>query len=311
MIDLVREYVTYKRKLGFSITIEAGMLMNFARFADSIAHAGPLTTELMLRWAQLPDKATQLYRARRLEVVRCFAKYRQLFDPKTEIPHRLLLGKAHRRRTPNIYNEADIVALMRGSRSLSAENRLRSYTMATIFGLLSCTGLRISEALNLERSDFDRNQGILTIRMTKFRKTRLVPLHQTAVKALIKYEKIRDRLVTTPKSNAFFLSSFGKRISPAMARYAFHSVETTINHRIQHGQYLPRLHDFRHAFACRRIKSWYENGLDIDKMILSLSTYLGHAKVTDTYWYITGTPELLQIAASLFQPLPNDKGGEQ
>jgi integrase len=308
MKDLVEEYIQYKIDLGYKLKIEGRLLRNFARFADEIGHHGSLTTDLMLKWATLPSKSARLYQARRLEIVRCFAKYRSIFDPRTEIPGRQLLGRAHRRRQPNVYTVEDIEALISAAHKIFPSSRLRRETIASIICLLACTGLRISEALNLDKTDFDRQDGVLIVRETKFRKSRLVPLHPSAKRALIRYEVLRDRAFPSSLSKALFLSGGGRRLTHAMALYGFQCAKRIIKRQIQHGSYRPRLHDLRHTFACRRIQQWYKEKADIDSVIPALSTYLGHAKVSDTYWYLTGTSDLLYYAARRFKSPTLRKG---
>src|SRR5262249_37853754 len=187
MVALAEEYLDYRRRLGFRLRTEGKMLLAFARHADRAGHHGPLTTELAVGWARLPAEAAPLYQARRLQVVRGFARYRVIFDPATEVPPEGLLGPAQRRVAPHIYSEDELSALLAAARRLRSPTGLRSQTYATLVGLLSCTGLRVSEALRLSRADVDPDQATLTIRETKFHKSRLVPLHPTALLALESY----------------------------------------------------------------------------------------------------------------------------
>jgi integrase len=184
MVNQVNEYLAYRRKLGFQLKIEGGQLLNFAKYADNSGHVGPVTTELILRWARLPGKASHLYQARRVEVVRCFAKYQAIFSPKTEIPPPRILGPAHRRTEPYIYSQQQISALLKACTQLKPVDGLRPHTYATLFGLIACTGLRISEALKLSREDVDLVNGVLSISESKFHKSRLVPLHPSALKCI-------------------------------------------------------------------------------------------------------------------------------
>ena len=176
MVARVEAYLNARRKLGFQLHIEGGELLRFARYADSCGHRGALTTDLALRWAQEAKSSTGLYRARRLEVVRCFAKHQAAFDPETEIPPKGLLGPAHRRTQPYIFKQAEIIRLMTAALQLPPRHGLRGQTYEVLIGLLACTGLRISEALRLRRADVDLIAGVLSIRLTKFRKSRERPL---------------------------------------------------------------------------------------------------------------------------------------
>lgn len=300
MVAQVKEYVSYKRNLGFQLRIEAGQLLNFAKYADTSGHTGPVTTELILRWARLPEKASQLYQARRVEVVRCFAKYQAIFFPKTEIPPSRILGPAHCRTEPYIYSQQQISALLEACAQLTPIDGLRPCTYTTLFGLIACAGLRISEALKLSRDDVDLANGVVLIAETKFHKSRLVPLDPSASKALSKYAKFRDKYHPISKSKTFFLSEAGLSLPYSTVNHNFKLLREKLGWCTK-GKRPPRIHDMRHSFASRRLLLWYEQGVDINHAIYSLSTYLGHVKVTDTYWYLTGTPELFAFAVIKFE----------
>jgi integrase len=221
MTDLVEEYIESRHRLGVQLHFEGWALRSFARFADDSGHRGPLTTELAVRWARLPADATPTYQARRLGVVRVFARYRFIFDPGTEIPPEGLLGQAPRRPTPHIYTESELGALLAAARRLRSPTGLRPRTYATLIGLLSCTGLRISEALGLTRHDVDRGQGTLMIRETKFHKSRLIALHPTTVQALETYARFRDCCHPLPSTVAFFVSERGTPLSYRAVEHTF------------------------------------------------------------------------------------------
>lgn len=302
MSEKVERYLQLRRSLGYQLRIEGSQLQKFAAFADAIGHRGPLTIDLCLRWARLPVGGDPLYWARRLELLACFARHLASIEPGTEIPSRRLLGPAHRRTTPYVYSDAEVAALLQAAHCLVPRDGLRPRTYVTLMGLLACTGLRISEALRLKRSDVDLDQRILKIRETKFGKSRLVPLHPTAVVALRKYTAARGRLVEGQQCDRFFVSGRGQPLPYSTVRTAFRKLCERL-HFDGAGRRRPRLHDFRHAFACRRIERWYDAGIDVDQAVPALSVYLGHAKVSDTYWYLTATPELLARAASRFETL--------
>jgi integrase len=184
MVSWVEEYLCYRRKLGYRLKTEGAQLLKFAQYADKEGCGGHLTTDLALRWIRLPEDVSPLYLARRLEVVRCFARYLAVFDPLTEVPPKGILGSAHRRTAPHIYSEKEIETLLKACAELEPADGLRPHTYGTLFGLLSCTGLRISEALKLRDEDVDLERGLLTIRETKFHKSRLVPLHPSVTEVL-------------------------------------------------------------------------------------------------------------------------------
>jgi integrase len=310
MVDSVDEYLDYRRRLGFLLRIEGRMLLAFARYADRSGHRGPLTTELAVRWARLSPDAAPPYQARRLQVVRGFARYRAILDPATEIPPEGLLGPARRRTAPHIYSEAELSALLAAARRLASPTGLRPRTYATLIGLLSCTGLRIAEALKLARSDVDWDHATLTIHETKFHKSRLVPLRPTTVQALEAYARFRDRCHPIPQTDAFFVPERGTPLPYARVRITFRGLRTHLPGPPRPEGRTPRIDDIRHTFACRRLLRWYADGADLDHAVLTLSTYLGHAQVSDTYWYLTGIPELLNLAAARFEqfgvPDPGD-----
>jgi integrase len=307
MVNLAEEYLSYRHKLGFQLKIEGQELLRFARFADQANHHGPLTAELATRWAALPQKADSLYRARRLDLVRRFAKYRALFDPATEIPPKNVFGPSYRRTPPYIYSEKEIADLLSAASNLGRPNGLRRHTYRTLFGLLACTGLRVSEALRLKREDVNLNGAILNIKETKFRKTRLIPLHVSAVKALRDYSRRRDGYHPYPKSNAFFLTEKGTPLKYWRTLMTFLPLRKQLGWTKSGQQRPPRIHDMRHTFAVRRLLLWYQEGASVDQKIAYLSTYLGHAKVTDTYWYFSAVPELLSVVACRFEHFAKER----
>jgi integrase len=310
MVSKVKAYLYHRRKAGFALGIAGRQLLNFAKFVDRSNYQGTLTVDLASRWALANSTGQAITAARRIEVVRPFARYCQILDPKTEIPPRGLFGQGHRRLTPHIYTEQEIVHLLAAAARLYPSNGLRPITCATIFGLLSATGLRISEATALRKRDVDLQSGLLHIRHGKFGKSRLVPLHPSAIVALKRYARRRDRDPYSSAIDYFFVFDRGRPAHTRNVQYAFRKlVCQQLGWRARGGHQATRIHDIRHSFVCRRLRRWYEDGVNIDSNLLSLSTYIGHAKITDTYWYITATPELMAIAAKRLQPLASTGGG--
>jgi integrase len=309
MVNLAQEYLDYRRRLGFRLCSEGKMLLAFARHADREGHRGALTTELAVGWARLPAGAAPLYQSRRLQVVRGFARYRAIFDPATEVPPEGLLGPAQRRVTPHIYSESEVSALLAAARRLRSRTGLRPQTYETLIGLISCTGLRVSEALKLSRADVDPVHATLTIRETKFRKSRLVPLHPTAIQALGAYGRFRDGCHPIPRTDVAFASERGTPLAYSTVRITFRKLRAQLPAPPGPEERAPRIHDLRHTFACRRLLRWYAEGADLDHAVLALSTYLGHAQVSDTYWYLTGIPELLGLAAARFEHFATPEPG--
>jgi integrase len=206
MTRLAQEYVAFRRHLGYQIRVEGRELLRFARWADRAGHRGPLTINLALDWARLPRNAAPLYWARRLEVVRCFARHRAILDPRTQVPPQRLLGPAHRRRTPYIYSVRQTQQLLVCAGRLAPRGGLRPKTYCALFGLLACSGLRISEALKLRRDDVELTQGCLRIGPSKFFPIRTLPLHPTSVAALRRYARFRDHCYPLARAGTFFVS---------------------------------------------------------------------------------------------------------
>jgi integrase len=306
-VALVEQYLAHRRRLGFALRIEGAQLLSFARFADAVAPPGPLTTALVVRWATQPQARPRRFPGRRLDVVRPFACYCAAFDAATEVPPRGLLGPSRRRPLHHIYTAADLATLLAAAQPLSPAQGLRPATYATLFGLLAASGLRVSEALRLTRAEADLAAGVLTIRATKFRKDRLVPLQPTTVAALARYAAHRDRAVQRPSAPTFFLSAHGQAVGYRTVRSVFRRLRTRLGWDARAPR--PRIHDLRHTVACRRLEQWYAAGLDVAPRVAALATYLGHARVSDTYWYLTGTPTLLARAAHRFEAFERAPGG--
>lgn len=310
LVALAEDYLTFRRGLGFAMRSEGAKLLRFARYADAAGHRGPLTTDLALAWARLPKDADPKYWARRLDIVRRFAKYRALFDPATEIPPDKMLGPSYRRSTPHIYSEGEIANLLSAARQLGPVDGLRPHTYVTLFGLLASTGLRISEALRLTREDVDLAAGLLTISQSKFHKSRLIPLHSTTTANLREYADRRDNYHPCLRLSAFFLTESGTALRYWQVRMMFASLRRCLGW-IGLGGTPRRIHDLRHTFAVRRLLCWYEEGVDVDHEIAALSTYMGHVKVTDTYWYLTTVPELLAVAGARYERYAGLRQGGQ
>lgn len=300
-LDLVREYLLVRRGLGFDLDTPGWQLMDFARYADRIGHRGPMTTDLAVQWAISSRSNDPAQAVRRLSAVRSFARYRAAFDSTTEIPPTGLLGRLPGRKPPHIYSAAEIAALLQQAHRLLPRRGLRPQTYVALFSLLACTGLRVSEACRLTPRDVDLASGILTVRESKFRKSRLIPLHPTATQALIRYAAYRDACRASAGAIAFFRTDG----APALTRPAVEKTFSRLRHRLKWTGLgrarRPRIHDLRHSFAVRRLLCWSEERTDVDRKMLALATYLGHAKVSDTYWYLSAIPELMTVTAQRFE----------
>ena len=295
--EALDDYLAIRRSLGFKLRLPAGLLRKFVTFVEEQG-ASHITTELALQWAKEPADALPSTWNWRLGMVRRFAAWRCATDPRTEVPAEGLLPHRYRRKSPYIYTDDEINKLIQAAGDLHSSRGLRSQTYSTLFGLLAVTGMRINEALNLDRDDVDLVDGILRIRRTKFGKSRLVPLHVSTREALKDYAETRDRLLAGTSTPAFFVSERSTRITEYSTRYTFAKLSQRIGLRESakgHGRG-PRLHDMRHRFAARTLVNWYRAGRDVEHEIPKLATYLGHVHVSDTYWYLESVPELLQLA---------------
>jgi integrase/recombinase XerD len=298
--EAVEQYLQLRGALGYKLEGVVRLLRSFVTFAEREG-AAHVTTDLALRWAQQPLGVQPATWAWRLSVLRRFAVWLSASDQHTQVPPTGLLPGHYRRKRPYIYSDAEIETLVDAASRLPSTEGLKGHTFSTVFGLLAVTGLRVSEALALDRKDVDLQQGILRIRRTKFGKSRLVMVHETTRQVLANYADRRDRVVRRPATSAFFLSEQGDRVKGGAARYNFAKVSrhlgmrtATTNCRHGHG---PRLHDMRHRFAVRTLLGWYRAGIDVEREMPKLTTYLGHVHVHVTYWYIEAVPELLELAA--------------
>lgn len=294
--NLLEDYLGVRRALGFKLYNVGLNLQQFVCFLERES-ASVITTELALRWATQPLNAHPAYWASRFGMVRGFAHYVSATDPRTEILPQGLLPYRYRRKPPYIYSEEEITRLIQAAQQLPSTIGLRPHTYSALFGLLAVTGMRISEPLGLDRDDVDLTHGALTIRQTKFGKSRWLPIHPSTQQALADYACLRDRLCRKPKCPGYFISEQGTRLTQWAARWTFVQLSHQIGLRGPEDRYGPRLHDLRHRFAVCTLLTWYRSGVNVEQHLPELSTYLGHAHVTDTYWYLTATPELLALAA--------------
>ena len=297
LLDQVEEYVAYRRGLGFELQTQRRMLLDFARYAEGVGHQDPLTTDLAVQWALGSSSTDPAYAAQRLSAVRLFARHLAIAEPRTEVPPLGLLDGAASRKPPHIYSDAEIAALLDQARLLYPRDGLCPRTYVTCFSLLASTGLRLSEACRLASSDVDLAQGLITIRESKFHKSRLVPLHPTTARALTQYKTYRG----ASPSGSFFRTDRAAALQTKAVQKTFSRLRDRLGWSSLGRARRPRIHDLRHTFTVRRLQRWYEEGADIDRKILALATYLGHSKVTHTYWYLSAVPELMAIPSQRFE----------
>lgn len=288
------DYLQLRRSLGHELAEAARLLPGFVAYLD--AHGSPaVTIEAALAWTQQSETGWP-NGPRRMTAVRGFARYLSGIDADTQVPPLGLMPHRARRRQPFIYSPAQIDAVMAQARQ-SIDSPLRAATYDTLIGLLAVSGLRIGEAIKLDRGDIDWDQGVLLIRESKFGKSRLVPLQASSMHALQGYAQLRDQLQPRPKEPSFFVSLTRKRVSYAVVQQTFRRLVDDAG--IGAGApYPPRLHDLRHTFAVRTLLGWYRSDEDVQSKLPSLSTYLGHREPASTYWYLSAAPELLALAAA-------------
>lgn len=290
------EYLSVRRALGVKLRLVGRLLKTFADFAEREG-AAVITADLALRWATQPAHVQPAQWANRLGMVRRFAQYRSAVDPRTEVPPPDLLPFRFRRPMPYLYSDEEVARLLEAARLLPPASGLRPHTYATLFGLYAVTGMRTNEPLHLDREDVDLTQGVLTVRGTKFGKSRFLPIHPSTQRALQDYAERRDALCPRPLAPSFFLTERGGRLTEWSVRWTFVKLSRQIGLRGPQDSLGPRLHDFRHRFAVKALLQWYRCEHDVEHHLPELATYLGHTHVADTYWYLTAVPELLNLVA--------------
>jgi integrase/recombinase XerD len=293
------EYLRIRRMLGHELAEAARLLPRFVAYLDGIG-AEVITVEAALAWAQQPQaRPGSKVQARRMTVARGFARHMAGIDPRTQIPPLGLLPYRQRWRPPFIYSDADIQALITEVPRVIC-SPLRTVTYQTLIGLLAATGLRVGEAIRLERGQVDWAEGVLTVHASKFGKSREAPLSQSAVQALAAYARTRDRWLPRPGTPAFFASTAGTPVAYPHFGAAFRRIIQASGVGAS-SPVRPRIHDMRHSFAVHTLAGWYRAGEDVSALLPRLSTYLGHRDPVSTYWYLSAAPELLALAAARLQ----------
>jgi len=293
----VELYLETRRSFGFALVQVGVELRSLVRFAQQRGHTGPLTTSLGTQWAKHPEQCTSNYRALRLEILRRFAEFYQAYEPRTQIPPRGSFGPVYRRRAVHIYSAEELSALSQAASELGRVHPLRATTFRALVGLLDCTGLRIGEALGLSDQDIDWSAGVLTIRRAKFGHTRLVPVQPSTLEALRRYCSLRKKAIGSGVAPRFFVTFRGEPLGYFGVSAAFRKLCRRLGWTQPP---VPRLHDLRHTFAVRTLLAWYRSGDNVGPKLWTLSTYLGHRHLSDTYWYLTAVPELMQLCQQRF-----------
>lgn len=303
------DYLRIRRALGFKLDQAERLLTQFIAYLHD-HHADAPTIDHALAWARLPTAATPRWWAQRLTTVRGFAAHLHTLDPRAEVPPPGLLRGGPRRAIPYLYSQADITALVHAAGTLARP--LGAATYQTLIGLLAVTGMRVGEAIRLDRDDLDADHdGLLTVRDSKFGTSRLVPLHPTTVAALRAYLQARDRLLPAPASAALLISTAGTRLGYNNVWRTFHRLVRQVGITARSASCQPRIHDLRHSFAVATMLDWYARGADVPALLPRLSTYLGHADPKHTYWYLQAAPELLTLAAHRLDTHPAAQAGRR
>jgi integrase len=287
------DYLALRRALGYQLARPEKLL---GQFLDHLERLGEsrITVATALDWARMPARGDSNWWAYRLSAVRGFATYLHALDPAHEVPATELLPQRPLRASPYLYSDADIAALITATSSLRTP--LRRATFATLIGLLVVTGIRVGEAIALDRSDVDLASGRLVVRHGKFGKARELALHPTTVDALRRYQRLRDRLAPVSGTSALFVSTVGTRLIYCNVHHAFHRLVRLAGLTPRSGSCRPRIHDLRHSFAVRAMLDAYAAGQDGQARLTLLSTWLGHVHPGSTYWYLSASPELMALA---------------
>lgn len=291
----LEDYLTLRRSLGFKLKRAGKLLAQFVAHCDA-AGAEAVTIEVALSWATLPEGASPNWFAHRLSVVRGLAKHLALIDERTEVPPADLLPARSHRATPYLYTQDEVARLMAAAERLRSP--LRRATFSTLLGLLYVTGMRVGEALRLDRDDVDLAHGVLVVRDSKFNKSRELAVHASTTVALRAYAKHRDELCPQASMPAFFVSLAGARLRYDNFHLTFLGLVREAGITRRSATCRPRPHDLRHSFAVSTLVDWYRDGADVESRLASLSTYLGHVHPANTYWYLSAAPELLGLAAA-------------
>ena len=309
VMTAVETYIAMRHGLGYRSVTQERSLRSFARHLDTAGHSGPIPLESTLAWVTWSTSTDPCNPARRMATVRGFLRHLSALDGATEVPAPGLLGSTGARKPPHVYTDEEIADLLHVARGLDPVGGLRPLCYVTLFGLLACTGLRISEALALSCVDVDLDAAVITVRAGKRGLTRLVPLHDSAVAPLSDYATLRAHMFGVPAgTDAFFRTEANERISYNTAHHAFRLLRRRLGWDATGRTRLPRVHDLRHRMVVRRIQTWHTEDVDVDARVPALATYLGHVEVRDVYWYLSAVPELMGIVAERFEAFSGHQG---
>ncbi|EPR75459.1 phage integrase family protein [Leifsonia rubra CMS 76R] len=288
----VDDYLRLRRGLGFTLAFEGVVLPQLVEYLEA-AGATSVTAELAIAWAQLPQGVAPISWSHRLGAVRGFARYMTTVDAGTQVPPAGVFGGQNPRPTPYLWSERDIRALLKAAGELPSPFRAATYE--SFLGLLAVSGLRSGEAMSLLAGDIDLDAAVITVSQAKFGRARLIPLHSSTVTKLRSYTQHRDGLHPRSRSKTFFVSDAGTSLKSSTVNYTFRKLVTGLG--LGSSKVHPRMHDLRHTFAVRTLINWHRAGHDIEARIPALVSYLGHVSPASTYWYLSASPELMELAA--------------
>lgn len=303
---LVESYLNYKNTLGYKLIGESYVLRAFARFTEEINYEGALSRDIVFEWCERGTNPSLLTKGRRFEPIKGLADYASSFDSGSEAMPKLPYGNPHKRKRPHIYSVEETCLLMDKCSELVSPDGIRSLTIQTAIGLLWSTGLRPSELIGLKFTDIDFEANIIFVKNSKFNKDRLVPIDTSVAEQLKDYrQKVEMLSPNTASTDSFFVNTNGIPLKYDALRYAFNTIRGCVSPRDSEYKNV-RLYDFRHTFATRTISIWLNQNEDVNTKLFILSTYMGHLHPEDTYWYISSTPELLELSSKKYE---QDYGG--
>lgn len=297
----IEDYLALRHGLGFTLKGARPLLRDFTDFLDRNG-AETITTDLAVAWATTPSGVNPIWWRQRLGTVREFARHLTASDPRTQIPADDVLPAHYSRRTPYLYSEAETTALMTAAGTLSPPVRASTYT--ALFGLLTVTGLRVSEAIGLDCCDLRTDTSSLIVRGGKHGRSREIPLHDTSLHALLAYRRDVERVFPKLASPSLLVSIRGTRLCQSAVNPTFRAMLAQAGLQPHGTRCSPRLHDARHSFAVQALIDWYDAGADVDAKLPLLSAYLGHANPASSYWYLQAAPELFSRVAERLDHLP-------
>ncbi len=306
-VNLVDAYLVQQRQLGYSLVSEGRYLLSFARFAEQ-SHELRLTIKLALCWANLAPSGSHIAIARRFGALRPFSRYLCAHGHNAIVLPSQFVGPTHRRLPPFIFSESDVLRLMAAAAKLLPKGGLRPITIKTLIGLMASSGLRPGEAVRLQCQDVCLQNGTLTIQNSKGWKQRIIPISPSTLTALKAYDRKRRQVNPLSKTGAFFEFDCNEALKIRSAIYAFQVIREATGLIADLNGRRPTLYNLRHTFVYRRVIQWYEQNENVDIRVAQLSCYLGHKKVSNTYWYLTAIPALMTLAARKFDARENIGG---